>query len=81
MEVPISGFEQLVLLVGLLYVALVVIYFWGCSKVGKAAERKNRSRRSFFWLSIVFNPLVTAFVVAVLPFTDSDPRNPKNKAE
>ena len=60
------------------YAAIIFFYFWGSSQVGKAAERKNRNRRSFFWLSLVFSPLLTALIVATLPFSDLDPKNPKN---
>jgi hypothetical protein len=50
--------------------AIIFFYFWGSSKVGIAAELKGRNRRSFFWLSLVFGPLLTALIVATLPFTE-----------
>lgn len=68
-----------ILLVIAFYVAIIFFYFWGSSQVGKAAERKLRNRRSFFWLSLVFSPLITALIVATLPYSDLDPKNPKNK--
>ncbi|MDF9809333.1 hypothetical protein M2116_000270 [Aurantimicrobium minutum] len=58
----------------LFYGAIVFLYFWGASKVGRAAERKLRNRKSFFWLSLVFSPLITALIVAALPFPDSETR-------
>jgi small-conductance mechanosensitive channel len=57
----------------LIGVALVVL-IWGTfavlsSLVGRAAERKGRSRRTFFWLSLVFAPLgilIMGVIVAVM---------------
>lgn len=48
--------------------------------VARAARMKNRSYGSFFWLSILTSPIITGFVVAVLPFNVDDPRHPKNKS-
>jgi len=63
----------ILLLIGL--VAVVVLSHF----IAKAAQRKERSYGSFFVLSIFLSPLITALVVAALPFTTSDPRHPKNK--
>lgn len=56
----------------LIYGAVIFFYFWGASLVGRAAEKKLRSRKSFFWLSLAFSPLITALIVATLPFPDSE---------
>lgn len=61
----------------LFYGAIVFLYFWGASKVGRAAERKLRNRKSFFWLSLAFSPLITALIIATLPFPDSEKKNPE----
>ena len=61
----------------LFYGAIIFFYFWGASKVGRAAERKLRNRKSFFWLSIAFSPLITALIVAALPFPDPEKKDPK----
>ena len=60
---------------------LVIVAIWVlCGLlVGGAAARKNRSRQSFFWLTILLSPILTGLIVASLPFTDSDPRHPANK--
>lgn len=68
----IGAFGFLILLV---LVAVIVISHF----IGKAAERKHRNYVSFFVLSILLSPLITALVVAALPFDNSDPRHPKNK--
>ena len=73
----ISGF--VIFLFIAFYAALIFFYFWGSSRVGMAAERKNRNRRSFFWLSLVFSPLVTALIVATLPFPEQESKNIKAK--
>jgi hypothetical protein len=64
----------LALLVGLA-ILIIAAHF-----VARAARMKNRSYASFFWLSILTSPILTGFVVAVLPFNIDDPRHPKNKA-
>jgi hypothetical protein len=64
----------LVVLVALA-VVLIAAHF-----VARAARMKNRSYASFFWLSLLTSPIITGFVVAVLPFNVDDPRHPKNKA-
>jgi len=61
----------------LVSLAIVVI---AAHFVARAARMKNRSYASFFWLSILTSPIITGFVVAVLPFNIDDPRHPKNKA-
>lgn len=63
----------LALLVGLA-ILIIAAHF-----VARAARMKNRSYASFFWLSILTSPILTGFVVAVLPFNIDDPRHPKNK--
>lgn len=35
--------------------------------IGSAAARKGRSFQTFFWLSLLFSPLVTGIIVATLP--------------
>ena len=63
-------------------VALVVL-IWGSfgllsSLVGRAAERKGRSRRTFFWLSLVFAPLgilIMGVIVAVIAPPQFKPMN------
>lgn len=64
----------------LILVGLAVIIYVS-HLIGKAAERKHRSYGSFFALSLLLSPLITALVVAALPFDDEDPRNPKNKTD
>ena len=68
----IASFGVLLLL-GLIAV-IVASHF-----IAKAAQRKERSYGSFFALSILLSPLITALVVAALPFTASDANHPKNK--
>ena len=63
----------ILLLIGL--VAVIVLSHF----IAKAAQRKERSYGSFFVLSIFLSPLITALVVAALPFAASDPNHPKNK--
>ena len=46
--------------------------------VGKAARMKNRSYGSFYWLTLIVGWHLTALIVAALPFTEDDPRNPAN---
>lgn len=59
-----------------LLAAVVVGHF-----IGKAAERKDRSYAAFFVLSILLSPLITALVVAALPFNSDDPNHPRNKGK
>lgn len=41
------------------------------SLIGKAAERKGRSFWTFFWLSILFSPIIMGVIVAVIePLSD-----------
>jgi hypothetical protein len=50
-------------------IGIVGFFIWASSAVGKAAERKGRSRRSFFWLSLVLSPigpLLMAIIVATM---------------
>lgn len=61
----------------LVSIALVLV---AAHFVARAARMKNRSYASFFWLSLLTSPIITGFVVAVLPFNVDDPRHPKNKA-
>ncbi len=63
-------------LMTLISLAIVVV---ASHFVARAARMKNRSYASFFWLSILFSPLTTGLIVAILPFNLDDPRHPKNK--
>ena len=49
----------------LLYVLFIGIYLWLCYEVGKYAERLERSFWLFFFISLVFNPIV-GFIIALL---------------
>jgi len=69
----IIGAFGLLILLGLV-VVIVVAHF-----IGKAAARKERSYGSFFALSILLSPLITALVVAALPFSSQDPNKPKHR--
>ena len=69
---PVIGFLVLLVIVG--------GYFAIVGAIASAARRKNRSFGAFFWLSLLISPLITGLVVAALPFDESDPRHPKNKA-
>ncbi|MEN9753038.1 MAG: hypothetical protein RL670_729 [Actinomycetota bacterium] len=66
---------------GIAYLLLfLAIWVLGGLLVGAAAARKNRSRQSFFWLTLLLSPILTGLIVATLPFDESDPRHPRNKA-
>jgi predicted MFS family arabinose efflux permease len=45
------------------------------------ARLKNRSFRSFFVLTLVLGPITMGLIVAILPFSEDDPRNPKNRSK
>lgn len=50
-------------------IGVVVFFVWASASVGKAAERKGRSRHAFFWLSLVLSPigpLLMAIIVAIM---------------
>jgi hypothetical protein len=53
--------------------------------IAGAAQRKDRSYASFFWLTFILGlmalvgVLIPALVVASLPFRQDDPRNPANR--
>jgi hypothetical protein len=65
---------------GIAYLLLILaIWVLGGLLVGAVAARKNRSRQSFFWLTLLLSPILTGLIVATLPFDESDPRSPKNK--
>lgn len=64
---------------GILLVLGLIAVIVASHFIAKAAQRKERSYGSFFALSILLSPLITALVVAALPFTASDPNHPKNK--
>jgi len=53
----------------LLGIGIIGFFIWASSSVGKAAERKGRSRRAFFWLSLVLlpiGPLLMGIIVATM---------------
>jgi len=66
-----AGLGTVLVAVGLLALSFTVAHL-----IGKSARVKNRSYRSFFWLSLAFSPLLTALVVATLPFNNYDKRSP-----
>jgi hypothetical protein len=63
------------------FLALAVIagYIVAVVFIGRAAGRKNRSVAAFVWLTLLLSPLITALVVAAIPFELDDPRSPRNK--
>lgn len=64
-----NGF--LILILGLVVFEITLVHI-----VAKAARMKNRSYRSFFWLSFTFSAPLVALVVASLPFNKYDKRSP-----
>lgn len=76
--------EEVIAVIGafgvLLLLALVAVVV-AAHFIGKAAARKERSYGSFFALSILLSPLITALVVAALPFTAYDAKNPRNQVK
>jgi hypothetical protein len=56
---------------GIVTVELTLIHL-----VAKAARMKNRSYKSFYWLSFVFRAAIMWLIVASLPFNPYDPRSP-----
>lgn len=64
---------------GILLVLGLVAVIVASHFIAKAAQRKERSYGSFFVLSILLSPLITALVVAALPFSANDPNHPRNK--
>jgi MFS superfamily sulfate permease-like transporter len=63
-------------LVGVLAIIGLVAAFVAAHFIAKAAVKKHRSYGAFFVLSILLSPLVTAAIVAALPFDENDPRRP-----
>jgi hypothetical protein len=61
--------------------SFLVIEFTCLHLVAKAARMKNRSYGSFYWLGLVFNPAITALIIAALPFNSNDPRSPKKDTQ
>lgn len=59
------------------FAGLLILSIWICSKIAYAAFRKNRSYWTFFWLSFLFSPILTGLVIALLPFDNEDPANPR----
>lgn len=51
-----------------LAVMLFLVGFWSlaAAAVGQAAEKKGRNRISFFLLSLVISPIITALIVACM---------------
>ena len=67
------------LAVFLLYFGAIAINLVLVNVAAKAARRKNRSYRSFWWLGLTLTPLVTFAIVALLPFNPNDPRAPYSR--
>lgn len=63
-----------------LIVVILAIWVIVGLAIGGAAARKNRSKQTFFWLTLLLSPILTGLIIATLPFDDADPRSPKNKA-
>lgn len=61
-----------------LSVAFIFALIKICAMVGQAAFKKNRGFWAFFWFSIFLSPVLMALIVAILPFSSADPRNPEN---
>lgn len=81
---PFINPEEILAIVGALAVLILlglVAVVIAAHFIGKAAQRKERSYGSFFALSILLSPLITALVVAALPFTADDSRNPRNRVK
>ena len=51
----------------LLLIFFVVLYILICNFIGKAAEKRGRSRILFFLLSFIISPIVGAVVLFLLP--------------
>jgi len=66
------------ILLGLGLIALVIFI---ADRIARAARRKGRSYASFFWLSLLWSPLVVGLVVAALPFLPNDPIHQRDEAK
>ena len=68
------------ILLGVIAVGLILRFIISFS-IADAASRKNRSFKSFFWLTLLFDWTVMALIVAIIPFHEKDPRRPTNSWE
>lgn len=59
-----------------LIVGILILEFTLAHVTAKAARMKGRSYASFYWLSLLFRPVIIWLIIASLPFHKNDPRSP-----
>lgn len=57
----------------------IIAHICSAPFIGHFARLKNRSFASFLILTLVLGPITMGLIVAILPFSENDPRSPKNK--